>query len=945
MTGASNTSKNWKITKRIITISWSGADSFEYNAALQGVQLSASNFVTTEAVTLLLTMTSSNPVTVTSSNSTVGGADPNFTLASSQASLLANVQGKNAGSYQANVSLGAAFTDNYTLSGTVQKIFAITKKVISLTWSGASSFTYNTQNQGLTLTVSGILGSDANLVEFMLTIAGQVTLIGVGIITTGQRKLANGSHSFVATNAGAYSVQIGANPSGTSGANYSISASPSLTGAFTIAKKNITIQNWYVNSYTIGGSNTQYTNSSFTYNGTARTVVPGYLDGATLATDGRFYTSDLSSTPTFSYQGDTNTQTNAGSYTTQAAISSSSDLYANYVISAGATLNWLISQQTITVSFSGSSSFTYNGQNQGVTATVSGIIGSEQVKLTTTTNVTSKGFDSNTLISNGTFNFYSKNAGSYSVSVTGVNDTNYKLNNPPINSSFTISQLTIQLSWGTTTFEYNAGQQGPLLPTISNKINLDDVILSWNDGVDGGTTYSHLQTNKGNYDARISSTLTGLDAGNYTLTGVTLTKDWKIVAKKISFTFTASSLTYSGSYSQIGTLEVVGVFAGDTVKLNVNVTAGVRLVYSSNEYFDVTGGISTGGVTPTHGLSSGVTYGVLVKDAGAYTFTINTSSLIATHAPNSNYEIDTTYSQTFTMQRRALTLTFFEYYHTKLAAYSYEYDTTYQGVRVQVGNIVSSEQIYVYIGVTGGTPIKIYTVYNSGTNTFTNDLGSATNVYTSGGTSFDIGLTGVNYGNYSAAISHVIDTNGNSSATGGNYSLPTTKSQSFDIEKKELTIDWQSTTTYTYDKTTKSVTAVAGGLISPDTASFVYSETGELQEGRKLKSSAINYGLYRSLIIGLTAGSNTNYKLPTSGLHKDWQIDQRVVDITWPSTVSFVYDGTQKSVNGTISNIVSGDTVSLVYETTGTTNIDGVIYTHATCYKCRKVSLKSYRSK
>ncbi|HHX49453.1 MAG TPA: hypothetical protein GX709_03585, partial [Clostridiales bacterium] len=917
-------SKQWEITKREILISWSGADSFEYNANWQGTELSASNFIASESIALMLDITSENPVNVTSTNASVSGSKPNFVLTSEQLSLNANIEGKNAGTFQADLRLADSYTKNYVLTGNLQKIFNITKKIISLAWSGPNSFIYNTENQGVSLTVSGILGSDANLVEFMLTIVGQISLIGAGIITTGQRKLKNGVHNFVAKDAGVYSVKVGENLLGESGANYTLTISPTDTCQFVIAKKNITIPNWYISTYTLGGSNTKYTNSSFTYDGSAKTVVPGYLGGATLANDGRFYTSDLSENMSdafeFNEASDSNTQINAASYTTEARLSESSPLNTNYLITAGAVLNWLISQKTITVSFTGSSIFTYNGQNQGIAAVVNGIVETEQVKLTTVTNVETKGFDSTISISNGTYNFHSKNAGNYSVSITGVDNANYKLENPPIITDFTISKLTIQLSWGNTTFEYNAFEQGPSIPTISNLIANDTVSLSWDDN----TTYTHLETNKGNYVAKISEELSGTSSENYTLYGVTLTKDWKIVAKKITFTFTSENLTYSGNFAQIGTMEVVGVYASDTVKINANVSPGVKLQYNLDDYFDVANGTSPGGLVPTTGLHSGVTYGIFVKDAGSYNFVINTNALLESHPTNNNYEIATTYSQTFTMQRRELSITFSEYYQTYLSAYSYEYSANYQGVRAEISNIVSGEEIYIHFNVTGGSPIKIYTDYSS--NNFANDLGNVSNVQTNGNANFDVGFTAVNYGNYTASITHIIDTNGVSSVTGGNYSLPTTKSQSFNIEKKTLTINWQTTTTYVYDKTVKSVVATAGGLISPDVASFVYDETNELQDGRNLQSSAINYGLYRSLIIGLTAESNINYKLPTINLSKDWQIDQKVVDIIWPSTLSFVYDGTSKSVNGTVSNIISGDNISLVYQDEGSIDIGGVTY-------------------
>ena len=58
----------------------------------------------------------------------------------------------------------------------------------------------------------------------------------------------------------------------------------------------------------------------------------------------------------------------------------------------------------------------------------------------------------------------------------------------------------------------------------------------------------------------------------------------------------------------------------------------------------------------------------------------------------------------------------------------------------------------------------------------------------------------------------------------------------------------------------------------------------------------------------------------------NWQIDPRIVDLSWPAGVTFTYDGTNHEVKATISNIAGTDTVSPSYTETGTTVIESTTY-------------------
>lgn len=133
---------------------------------------------------------------------------------------------------------------------------------------------------------------------------------------------------------------------------------------------------------------------------------------------------------------------------------------------------------------------------------------------------------------------------------------------------------------------------------------------------------------------------------------------------------------------------------------------------------------------------------------------------------------------------------------------------------------------------------------------------------------------------------------------GDNYQLSTSElTATADISPKTVGLTWIGYTGLVYDGEPVSVTATATGLVNGDQCT-VTVENGD-------KTDA---GTYTAKAKSL---SNGNYKLPAD-VEQSYTIAPLPVELSW-SESSFTYDGSEKTVTATITNIVSGDACELTY--------------------------------
>jgi hypothetical protein len=451
----------------------------------------------------------------------------------------------------------------------------ITPRPISLNFEFASlphPFIYNATDQGITLTIGNLVRNATSLyydrIELAITANRALTINTFNGVATAQ----SNEFDFKAINAGGYEIAI-ANAlaggqiwlGGHDGGNYRLPTTVPL-GQFTISPKEIDIV-WFGNH---AGFNWDGDVLSTEYNGLNQYISARVVDGSLYGDD----------TVTFIYSG-TRQAVNA-SVTDYIAIATLAE--GNYVIANGATQNWRINHATITLSFEFASSphpFTFNGEQQGVVLTVSGIMQNaggilDQITLSYTLSHPSMmaGFSSGAAVVNGVHEFTARDVGTFVVTITaksGLQSANYVLNvTVPLVQEFTINPKPIEIEWFGNHDGFN--WNGDVLSTQYNGLNqyISARVVGSLYGSDTVTfIYSDTSTrqarNVGANDFTVEATLAA--GANYVISG-NAEQAWRITPREINLSFSNnnSQFTYNGESQGIA-LNVSNIVSGDEIAL------------------------------------------------------------------------------------------------------------------------------------------------------------------------------------------------------------------------------------------------------------------------------------------------------------------------------------------------------------------------------------------
>lgn len=132
-----------------------------------------------------------------------------------------------------------------------------------------------------------------------------------------------------------------------------------------------------------------------------------------------------------------------------------------------------------------------------------------------------------------------------------------------------------------------------------------------------------------------------------------------------------------------------------------------------------------------------------------------------------------------------------------------------------------------------------------------------------------------------------------------NYVLSTeTLTDTANITPKTVGLTWSGYENLVYDGEPVSVSATATGLVNGDQCT-VTVENGDKTDAGTYTAKATDLG-------------NDNYALPTE-VEQSYTIAPRPVELSW-SASSFTYDGSEKTVTATITNLVPDDVCALTYE-------------------------------
>ncbi len=580
----------------------------------------------------------SSPYTATTTyyaGPAVTSATNNWGTATSETSFT------NAGEYKLwfDVSMsGWGGGSSYAVGRDISHYILIKKATLTVSFTTpASSYTYDGSNQGLTsIQISGLVGdntADGTGVSVVLTYNNNEVSGAFSPSTSNQVTTYTNASSSI--NVGSYVVTISGDPD-----NYSLSGT--LSATWSIVKNAINVT-W---TYAENDKNSVYSGGEVALVATLSSVrtIPDSDWSIILGTSTGMATSKLNGvvnngTRDVSARTVTITFVDAGDY----VMSFDTLDTDNYTLSATSSDTFTITKKQLTVTFNeiSGSTYIYSGSDQGYSSvTVSGFVGSDSVS-SDSVGISAK-LGSTALTASG--NVFSvtantiKNAGSYTITLTGSPLTNYTLSSTSKTWSIAKSALTVEVATSSSiTKVYDASTSCTIAPSSYT-------ITSTNGGAvpeQSALSYSAVYDTKDvGTDKTITYTITLANGytTNYTLASTTATATGSITQRTLTLTFAS----YSSSYVYLGTDQgsssvTVGNFAsGESLSSLSGITATLNSssVSSSGNTFTLSSGSYTNAgsykfsvaCTESNYKLPSTTYVSWTIVASKLTFAINTSN-------------------------------------------------------------------------------------------------------------------------------------------------------------------------------------------------------------------------------------------------------------------------------------------------------------------------------
>jgi filamentous hemagglutinin family protein len=457
------------------------------------------------------------PTGLTASNYTISYAAGTLTVTPAPLTVTANAANTVYGTAPTLTAAYSGFVNSETssvLGGTLAFSGAGTNAgSYSVTPSGLTATNYTISYAAGTLTVTPApLTVTANAANTVYGTAPTLTAAYSGFVNSETASILNGTLAFTGagTNAGSYSIT----PTGLTAANYTISYA---AGTLTVTPAPLTVT----------------ANAASTVYGTAPTLTAAYSGFVNSET-----ASVLNGTLAFSGAG-----TNADSY----SITSSGLTAANYTISyAAGTLTVTPAPLTVTAN----AASTVYGTAPILTAAYSGFVNSETASVL-----------SGTLAFSGA----GTNAGSYSVTPSGLTAANYTISYAAGTLTVTPAPLTVTTNAASTVY----GTAPTLTAAYSGFVNSETASV-----LSGTLAFSGAGTNAGSYRV----TPSGLTATNYTISyaagTLTVTPAPLTVTANAATTAYGTSPTLTAAYSGFVNSETSAVLGGTLAFTGAGTNAG-----------------------------------------------------------------------------------------------------------------------------------------------------------------------------------------------------------------------------------------------------------------------------------------------------------------------------------------------------------------------------------
>ena len=545
------------------------------------------------------------------------------------------------------------------------------------------------------------------------------------------------------------------------------------------------------------------------------------------------------------------TRTDAGKGTATASALAG-NAKGNYVLpTTGLTKDFTIAPLAAQLTWD-STELVYNGSEQAPVCTVSNKVEGDKVTVKVSGAKRDAGKD------------YEAKANS----LEGADAANYELPVAGTSTTFTISPLTAELSWGNTQLTYSGATQAPTC-SVANAASGDDVKV----------TVEGAQTDAGDDYTATAQALTGSAKGNYALPEQKTTA-FSIAQREVTLAWGSGYLVYNGT-TQVPTCELGNLVSGDVVDVVVTGGGSYAGELARAEAKSLTGADAANYKLPTTGLTKGVvitqreltltwgetsfTYdgeehvpncilGNLVGDdkvnvtvTGART-DAGEGTATAARIDNSNYKLPSQKTTAFTIAKASIAPTV----STDDWAYGDE-----ASVPSVTGNPGGGEVNYEYAARTDGDAQS--------------EDGWSTEAPTAAG-EYTVRATVAATDNYEGAVA----------------------TADFTIAQREVALEWGEAA-FTYNGSEQAPSCTAGNLVEGDAVDVaVTGAKADAGEG------------YTATAVSL---SNPNYKLPAEGTTREFSIAPLTAELSWGDT-ALVYSGKEQAPTCTVINAVAGDKVA-----------------------------------
>ncbi|MBE7080297.1 MAG: hypothetical protein E7371_03560 [Clostridiales bacterium] len=608
----------------------------------------------------------------------------------------------------------------------------------------------------------------------------------------------------------------------------------------TITKRSLTWEGW-------AGNGTGWTDNTIVYDGQTKSYtmqVGGILAGDTVEL---VYADDSQ------YMG----LKNAGTYTAKVTgITNPNYKFADDLTTDKLEATWEITPKEVFVNkwqVNGSDwidkTIVYDGAEHSIYAVLDGYVSGDTVGFN---------YDPTSDFSNK-----ATNAGQYKAKIIGVNNPNYTFDTSEENASATcewsITPRALKVEFDNPTLTYNGADQG-VTATISNFAAKDfdsfkqemfafaksaDVAVGYN-ALPAGIQVTYKAVNAGDYSASVDGLNTSVNAAllqNYTLTETT--KDFTIAQRELLVQKVNASYTYNG--------------AEQAFKVNVTQILSKDLSGFELGQFGISASPNTS--ETIEGKGSGVNYELVFKGKNAGDYNLSIASFNSTNDTTKNYKLKESYTTTFTIAKKALSIDKWQLTDKKndtskefglLAELTHEYN--YFGYTVTP----------IFSGVITGETVAL---------TLENSKQTQAGTYTT-----KASLDETAYPNYSLTET-------------------TTK---WHIKPLEIDVVWTvdgeaitADTNLIYDGHEWTVVPTYQ-LLEDDTLTLTYNNTANLKQTNK--------GDYA---LKITNTENVNYTLKNPEC--TWKINAKDVTLTWKPLDSYTYTGGYQGPQFTLNGVAEAD--------------------------------------